>query len=169
MATQQKSQIFQLVCVVRDVEQTLENWKRYVEFDESSIRLDSSEAMAARGETFCCLYHGKSVRFPFKSARFNLGGLDLVLVQPCNDSGDPYSDVLRQQGQGFHHVGIWLTDPERVTQVCTSWGYPPAAETVIDGKPYLLFDLREKMGLQFTLWDHMIGPCGPRDPQGRTL
>lgn len=40
------SQIFQVVCVVRNVEETMENWKRMVQFDVSSIETGESDDYA---------------------------------------------------------------------------------------------------------------------------
>ena len=159
------NQIFQMVCVVRDRDVTLDNWKRHVEFDTASIKLYSSEDLPG----YQCEYKGEMISFPFKAARFNLGGIDMVLVQPLNESGDPYSDVLKKNGQGFHHIGMYMKDPAKAVETCKKWGYDPIACESVNGEAFLLFDLRDKIGLQFTPWDRMIGPCGPRDAQGKTI
>lgn len=46
-------QIFQVVCVVHDLDQTLNNWKEMVEFDQSSMKLGTT------AEGAVCIYHGK--------------------------------------------------------------------------------------------------------------
>ena len=51
-------QIFQLVCVVDNVSETLENWKRDVEFDQNSISCGTSDVA--------------------KYAEFDFGGVDIL-------------------------------------------------------------------------------------------
>lgn len=158
-----EKQIFQVVCVVRSLEETLANWKRLVEFREDSIKDASRETSEAR-----CLYHGQEVQVPVKAVRFDLGGIDLKLVEPLNREGDPYSDSLRAHGQGFHHLGIYAENAAQLSERCGS-AKAPVYEEITEKGRYLLFDFTGEMGFAFTPWDHMTGPCGPRDPQGRTV
>ena len=158
-----EKQIFQVVCVVRNLEETLANWKRLVEFREDSIKDVSQETSKAR-----CLYRGQEIRVPVKAARFDFGGIDLKLVEPLNQEGDPYSDSLRAHGQGFHHLGIYTENAAALTARCEGASSPVYEEISENGR-YLLFDFTNEMGFAFTPWDHMTGPCGPRDSQGHTV
>ena len=158
-----EKQIFQVVCVVKSLEETLANWKRLVDFREDSIKDVSQETAGAR-----CLYHGREVQVPVKAVRFDFGGIDLKLVEPLNREGDPYSDSLRAHGQGFHHLGIYAEDAAELAERCKG-AKAPSYEEVSERGRYLLFDFTGEMGFAFTPWDRMTGPCAPRDPQGRTV
>ena len=61
-----KKQIFQVVCVVWSLEETLANWKHLVEFREDSIKDVSQETSKAR-----CLYHGQEIQVPVRAVRFD--------------------------------------------------------------------------------------------------
>lgn len=159
-----EKQIFQVVCVVNDLDATLANWKRLVEFREDSIKDVSDEAELAR-----CIYRGQEIQMPIKAVRFDFGGVDLKLVEPLNkQGGDPYSDSLKAHGQGFHHLGIWAEHPDDIVARCAGVA-EPIYEEVSEKGCYQLFDFTEKMGFSFTMWDHMVGPCGPRNAEGRTI
>ncbi len=158
-----KKQIFQVVCVVWSLEETLANWKHLVEFREDSIKDVSQETSKAR-----CLYHGQEIQVPVRAVRFDFGGVDLKLVEPLSQQGDPYSDSLRAHGQGFHHLEIYAEDAAALSARCESVKLPIYEEISENGR-YLLFDFTDEMGFAFTPRDHMTGPCGPRDLQGRTV
>lgn len=164
MADGRRSQIFQIVCVVRDLEETLNNWKKYVEFHQESIKITSTE-----DAPIPCRYRGEEISLRIRQARFDLGGIDMKLVQPLASGGDPYSDVLAERGQGFHHISICVPDKAEMERTIRAWGEEPICEQSVHGVTYLTFDLRERMGLMFEPWDHMIGPLGPRDKSGRTV
>ena len=98
-----KKQIFQVVCVVSNLDETLGNWRRLVDFNETSIK------MVGDREQVHCLYHGQQIQCPIRAVRFDLGGIEMKLVEPLNKTGgDPYSDSLLAHGQGFHHLGIYV-------------------------------------------------------------
>ena len=156
MAMNEREQVFQIVCVVRDLDETLGNWKKYVTFNEASIKLSSTE-----DAPIPCLYKGKEVPLRIRQARFDLGGIDMKLVQPLNESGDPYSDILKERGQGFHHIGICVEDPKKIDKVCAEWGIGPMCAQTAHGVTYKTYDLRESAGPVIEPWDHMIGPRGP--------
>lgn len=160
-----EKQIFQVVCVVHALETTLESWKRLVDFRWESIKDVSNQISQA-----CCLYHGKEVPCPVKAVRFDLGGIDMVLIEPLNkQGGDPYSDSLLAHGQGFHHLGIYAEEQAELLKQYAAAGLRPACEMILEEGHYQLFDFTEEMGFSMTLWDRMVGPCGPRNARGFTI
>ena len=81
-------QIFQVVCVVHDLDTALANWKRLVDFRQSSIKDISVDCTG--------MYHSRRIQFRMKAVRFDLGGIDMKLVEPVDKDGcDPYADILR--------------------------------------------------------------------------
>lgn len=157
------NQIFQVVCVVHDLNRTLENWKRMVEFDQSSIKLGTTAPDAK------CRYRGQEISCPVRYARFDLGGIDMKLVEPLNKTGgDPYSDTLQSKGQGFHHIGIYVQDRDSLIARYQAMGITPVYEEIDSEKQYLLYDFCREIGMVIAPWSQMVGPCGGRDPQGKT-
>ena len=147
-------QIFQIVMVVEDMEATLENWKRLVEFDESSI------AVGASCEDAKCIYKGEEIKCSTKYATFDLGGVEMKLVEPVNkEGGDPYSDSLKKCGPGIHHIGFYTEDYNALMEKYEAAGKPPVYVEECCGKTYKLYDFVDGTGLQIAPWDHMTGPC----------
>ena len=72
-------QIFQVVCVVHDLDTALANWKRLVDFRQSSIKDISVDCTG--------MYHSRRIQFRMKAVRFDLGGIDMKLVEPVDKEG----------------------------------------------------------------------------------
>lgn len=159
-----KKQIFQVVCVVHDLDETLNNWKRLVEFNETSIKPEADR------EQVRCLYHGRQIPCPIRAVRFDLGGIDLKLVEPLNKAGgDPYSDSLLTHGQGFHHLGIYVEDQPGLLEKYRKAGHAPVYEEFSQDGHWQMFDFTEELGFRMIPWDHMVGPRAPRDDRGATI
>lgn len=157
-------QIFQVVCVVHDLDQTLNNWKEMVEFDQSSMKLGTT------AEGAVCIYHGKEISCLLRYARFDFGGVDLKLVEPLNKSGgDPYSDCLREKGQGFHHLGVYTKAYDALLEQYEALGLHPIYEETVGQERYLLYDFTAQTGMAVMPRMEMTGPCGPRNAAGKTL
>lgn len=148
------SRIFQVVCVVRNVEETMENWKRMVQFDVSSIETGRSD------DHVRSIYQGLQITCETKWACFDLGGVQIKLVEPLNKGGgDPYSDKLKKSGQGFHHIGFYAEDYPALIAMYEAKGISPLYEEVTEGRTYKLYDFESKIGMSAAPWDAMAGPC----------
>lgn len=144
-------QIFQVVCLVDNLDAALENWTNMVEFDESSLRRGRTESCFRGGEERPCLT---------RYARFDLGGAELRLVEPVDKAGDdPYAVCLREKGPGFHHLGIYTEHPAELTARYEEMGLHPAFREQVEGVNCAVYDFTEQIGLSLVLWDHMTGPC----------
>lgn len=147
-------QIFQIVMVVENVDQTVDNWKNMVEFDEASI------AVAETASEIRCLYKGKEINCPTRYATFDLGGVQMKVVEPLNkEGGNPYSDALLQSGPGIHHIGFCAENYDALLQKYQEAGKTPLYEEIDGEKHYMLYDFSEKTGFKVAPWDHMEGPC----------
>ena len=147
-------QIFQIVMVVENVDQTIENWKRMVEFDEASIEV------AETSPSVKCRYKGEEISCPTRYATFDLGGVQMKVVEPLNkQAGNPYSDALIQSGPGIHHIGFCAEDYDTLLQKYRDGGKTPVYEEIDRENHYLLYDFSEKTGFRVAPWNHMEGPC----------
>lgn len=147
-------QIFQVVMVVENVEETMNNWKTMVEFDTNSIEIGET------GSEVKCIYKGTEISCPTKYATFDLGGVQMKLVEPLDKKeGNPYSDALKHSGQGIHHIGFCAEDYTALIEKYEQDGKKPIYEEMQEGKHYMLYDFSEKTGFKIAPWDHMEGPC----------
>ena len=147
-------QIFQIVMVVENVDQTIENWKRMVEFDEASIEV------AETSPSMKCRYKGEEISCPTRYATFDLGGVQMKVVEPLNkQAGNPYSDALIQSGPGIHHIGFCAEDYDTLLQKYRDGGKTPVYEEIDGENHYLLYEISEKTGFRVAPWNHMEGPC----------
>lgn len=145
-------QIFQVVMVVENLDETLENWKRLVEFDTASIRTGATPPDAE------CVYRGRAVQCPVKYAVFDLGGVEMKLVEPLSEEG-PYFDSLKKGGPGIHHLGFYTEDLGGLTERWQARGERPVYEETGAGGYYALYDFTAGTGIMAAPWDHMEGPC----------
>ena len=147
-------QIFQIVMVVESTDQTIENWKRMVEFDEASIEI------AETSPDMKCIYKGKEINCPTRYATFDLGGVQIKVVEPLNkEAGNPYSDALLQSGPGIHHIGFCAEHYDTLIEKYQAADKAPIYEEVDGDKHYILYDFSDKTGFKAVPWDHMEGPC----------
>lgn len=147
-------QIFQVVMVVDNLDETLNNWKEMVEFDEASIAFGCTDPSAV------CRYKGREIQCLTRYATFDLGGVEMKLVEPRNkEGGDPYSDSLKKSGPGIHHIGFYTDDYEGLTGMYSQKGAEPVYEEVCGQRCYRLYDFSDRTGLKISPWDKMTGPC----------
>lgn len=147
-------QIFQIVMVVESVDETIANWKRMVEFDEASIEIAETASEKK------CIYKGKEISCPTRYATFDLGGVQMKLVEPLQkEAGNPYSDTLIQSGPGIHHIGFAAEDYGALLQKYKDVGKAPIYEEIDGNERYLLYDFSDKTGFKVAPWAYMEGPC----------
>ena len=147
-------QIFQIVMVVESVDETIANWKRMVEFDEASIEIAETASEKK------CIYKGKEISCPTRYATFDLGGVQMKLVEPVQkEAGNPYSDALLQSGPGIHHVGFVSDNYDELIKKYNDDGKTPIYEEICGDEHYRLYDFTAKTGFMVAPWTHMEGPC----------
>ena len=133
-------QIFQIVSVVDNVEETLENWKRDVEFDHNSISCGTTDVA--------------------KYAEFDFGGVVMKLVEPFDKEGDDvYARTLREKGQGFHHIGLVSDNYEELINHFESLGFKPVSEEIVDDRKEVIFNFEKEIGMSVGAYEEMYGPC----------
>lgn len=91
--------VVQVGMVVSDLDQTLEKFQSLL-----GIRPFRTVEYPPVGEEGCLReYRGKSGDFTARFCFFNLGGIELEVIQPL--TGDSiWSDFLRDHGPGLHHL-----------------------------------------------------------------
>ena len=151
--------VFQVGCVVNNVDQVLENLRTYFELEEDSIVIKSSKERAERGIYTENTYNGRPAEFHIKTARLNFGGIDLEYVEPLNkDGGDPYSDWLKEHGPGIHHINMKLADRSIIDQIMTEKNIPIHILSKTGDLELETYDFRQMFGFIAELGDMVVGP-----------
>ena len=162
--------IYQIVSVVRDLDQVMKNWFAYVEFNTDSIKYYTKDAEGREGVEVKGSYQGHAIAYRVKAVRFDFGGVDLMLVEPLNkEGGDPYSDYLKAYGNGFHHITLNVDNFDEAIQKYAERNYQPYMVMEGVGNRQVVFDLQNEMGPIMALTPDEIGPLGPRTADGKTI
>lgn len=162
-------QIFQVVCVVEDLDATVENWKKYVDFNQASIKYASTRELIQNGVPIKTYYHGAEIRYDVRFVRFDLGGIDFMLVEPENKAGgDPYSDYLKAHGPGYHHISVSSDNREEAMEKYKALGYEPEAVEICGSMEHCLYHFENELGLMLSFPNQVVGPLGPRNADGKT-
>ena len=151
--------VFQVGCIVEDVEKTVENLKHYFALDEASIVFKNTKQRAQEGTEIQNFYNGEPREFYIKTARLDFGGIDLEYIEPLNkDGGDPYSDWLKKHGPGLHHINLKVDDRPALDEEMKKQGRPQHIYTEIGGLGLETYDFRDLFGFICELGDMVVGP-----------
>lgn len=155
--------VFQVGCIVENVEKVVENLKTYFELEEDSIVFKNTKQRAAEGTEIKNSYNGQECEFYIKTARLNFGGIDLEYVEPLNkEGGDPYSDWLKAHGPGIHHINMKVDDRAVFDACMQEQGRPQHIYTEIGGLGLETYDMRDVFGFICELGDMVVGPMADR-------
>ena len=166
--------VFQVALCVSDLDAILENWKKYVDFDETTLVRRSTKDAFERGGWEGHNYNEKPCVFFQKYARFTLGNIDFEIIEPVSkEPGDPYSDFLLQNGgcNGIHHIGVKLASSDALHGQMHALGIPvmnkcEMGPVLSDGtrKSCEFYDLREVLGMIVESCSVVVGPLAD-DPR----
>jgi len=115
----QVQDLYQLGIVVRDLKKSIQLYKELLgisEWDEMTLPSDLFTSL---------IYNGKQVeKACFLTGTAMAGPMQIELIQPVE--GDlPYSDFLKEHGEGLHHVGhIYVPDMVKAVSDFEARGFP---------------------------------------------
>ena len=166
--------VFQVALCVNNLDEVIENWKKLVDFDESTMIFRSTKDAFERGDWEGHNYNGKPCKFFHKYCRFTLGNIDFEIIEPLNkEPGNPYSDWLIQNGKknGIHHIGIKVSDREALVDNMNELGIPimnacAMGPLLSNGtrKSCCFYDLRDFLGVIIEAGSLVVGPMAD-DPR----
>lgn len=135
--------VWQLGIVVNNIDQKLENYKKLLGLGENEIPVINTTDLPFDDK----LYYGKPVEYDLKIAMLDIGGLQFELIQPLNESGDPYSDFLKEKGEGIHHIHVNLKDNDTFINLMEKEGIKELTSGNIAGAEFFYYDTLEKLGV----------------------
>ncbi len=112
------SNLFQAGIVVRDIEKSMEEYKKIFGIDPWVVMEINSDTMID------LTYKGKPSLFSFKIALAKLGEMQIELLQPV-EGDNIYSDFLEEHGEGLHHLGhVRVDDIDEALEALEKAGFP---------------------------------------------
>lgn len=166
--------VFQIAIATPDMEGLLENWKKLFNIDENRILKKSTKDLFDRGEFDGANYYGRPCEFFIKYCRFDLGNMDIEIIEPLDKNpGNPYSDFLIRNGgkSGIQHIALRVADREEFRQTMDDLNIVPMQKAIL-GKPdkngfvkdCYFYDLLDYLGVILEIGSVVIGPMAA-DPR----
>ena len=134
--------VIQVAIVVRDIEATSKRWSELLGMPVPEIKTTRP------GHEVKMTYRGKPSEGQVKLAFFNLGQVVLELLQPVGE-GTSWKEILDKRGEGVHHLGFQVVDPEKTTQALEKEGFPVIHKGRYDSDDgtYIYFDSQNALGV----------------------
>jgi methylmalonyl-CoA/ethylmalonyl-CoA epimerase len=134
--------VIQIAIVVRDIESAAMHWSEVLGMPVPEIRTTRP------GHEVRMTYRGKPSEGRVKLTFFNLGQVVLELMQPVGE-GTSWKEILDKKGEGIHHLGFQVADPEKTTRALEQEGYPVIHRGRYDSDDgdYIYFDSQKALGV----------------------
>lgn len=134
--------VVQIAIVVRDIDATSRRWAEVLGMPVPEIRTTRP------GHEVRMIYRGKPSEGQAKLTFFNLGQVVLELIQPVGE-GTSWKEILDKRGEGVHHLGFQVVDPDKTSQSLEGEGYPVIHKGRYDSDDgtYIYFDSQKALGV----------------------
>ena len=98
-----ENKLAQVAIVVRDIESAEKRWA-------SALQVGLPDTIVTQpGEEVRMSFSGRPSNAQCKLAFFDLGGVQLELIEPLGGDST-WQEVLDRRGEGVHHVAFWTED-----------------------------------------------------------
>ena len=130
----------QVGMIVKDAEKVSKNIAKLFGLPESSYEIIGDYEFANT------TYKGKRTAAKSKAAFYNMGSLDLEIIEPMGEPST-WNDFLVENGEGVHHLAWYVKGIDEVAAYLESQGMPLIQKGNWDGGQYMYFDAKEQIGL----------------------
>ena len=145
MAQVDVNKVIQLGIVVDDAERIADNYVELFGVNREAIMFLDTRELA--GDWKNTEYMGKPVKFDLKIALISRAGIQFELIEPVGGDDNPYSDFLKNNGGGLHHVFIAFDNYEESVKALFDKKIPILTSGELLGGAYKYFDLTKELGL----------------------
>lgn len=123
----------QIAFVVNDIEAAIDRWADLLGIDKPEVILtDPGNAVHAD-------YRGQPTNDRAKLAFFDLGGVQLELIEPVG-SNSAWAEGLPELGERFHHIAFWVDDMGESTEFLAGRGIERIQRGDMGQGEYAYFD-----------------------------
>lgn len=142
-ATVDMKHIIQLGIVVPSMDEAVKNFCRLfaVSDDEVTI-IEAGEDVLTDTK-----YYGKDVKFTNRMALINYHGMQFEFIESTGGDDNPYSDYLKRNGPGIHHILVMFSDYDKSLAAIEDFGGKVMTQGKVYGGSYIYLDLLDQMGL----------------------
>jgi hypothetical protein len=135
--------VIQLGIVVSDAQNAADHFCKLFDLDEDeTFVVDTGDDGISEAK-----YYGKDVHFSLIIALVNYAGIQFEFIQPAGGDDNPYSDFLKNSGQGIHHVNVLFGDYEKSLKAIEAFGGREMISGKLHGNAFCYLDLLNQMGL----------------------
>lgn len=134
----------QVAFVCRDIDATAQRWADLLGVPKPAI------LTTAPGSTCAMQVHGQPSDAQAKLAFFDLGGVQLELIQPLGGSSS-WQEGLDRHGESFHHLGFWVENATQASARLNAAGHPDIHSGTFTGGGYIYHDASASLGATLEL------------------
>jgi hypothetical protein len=139
------SHIIQLGIVVPDRGKAVENFCKLFAVDDDDVMMVETEEDGLTETT----HYEKDVEFSLNIALVNYCGMQFEFIEPAGGDENPYSEYLKRNGPGIHHINVMFEDYSKSIEAIKKAGGKVMTKGKLYGAEYIYMDLLEQMGLVF--------------------
>jgi len=134
--------VVQIAIVVKDIEAASKKWAQVLGMEAPPIRTTKP------GREVQMVYRGKPSNGQVKLTFFNLGQVVLELLQPVG-GGSSWQEILDKRGEGVHHLGFQVVDPQKSVKSLEGQGMPVIHQGRYDSNDgtYIYLDSDKALGV----------------------
>lgn len=140
--------VAQIAIVVRDIEGASKRWAEILGMPVPNIIITQP------GEEVHMTYRGQPSNAQAKLAFFNLGQVQLELIEPIGEPST-WKEALDQNGEAVHHIAFWVEDMQASVDFLKQHGIPMIQRGDMGEGQYAYFDAQDKLGVQIELLERV--------------
>jgi methylmalonyl-CoA/ethylmalonyl-CoA epimerase len=133
------SKVLQVGMIVKDIDKARTEWAKVLGVEVPGVSIASSNNLRPTK------YQGAATNAESKLAFFNLGNLQLELIQPLGGSST-WQEYLDTKGEGIHHLGFSVTGINSMEENFALQEMPTVQSGGWDGGAYSYIDASVKLG-----------------------
>lgn len=140
--------VAQIAIVVHDIEQACKRWAEILGVSVPNVIITQP------GDEVNMTYRGQPSNAQAKLAFFNLGQVQLELIEPIGEPST-WKEALDKNGESVHHIAFWVEDMQASVDFLKQHGIPMIQRGDMGEGQYAYFDAEEKLGVQIELLERV--------------
>lgn len=136
--------VAQIAMVVNNIETAIQRWSALLGMPAPEIILTQP------GAEVNTTYRGQPTHAQAKLAFFNLGQVQLELIEPVGENS-AWKEGLDKNGDSAHHIAFWVEGMQRSVDFLKSQGIPMIQRGDMGEGQYAYFDAQESVGIMIEL------------------
>lgn len=136
-----KNIVTQIGILTKDIEKSKAAWEKFFRIPKQPI--SQSEGY---GKTHA-LYHGEPLNGLIYQVCFDLGNIQLELIQPIGDTPSYWKECLDRDGEGIHHFSFAVKDMEGNIKDLEELGMTLTQKGEFTGGRYAYLDARNSLSI----------------------